>query len=285
MITTTYGHLDTSEPTIKTRKARTARRTNSDKDEDRGSRRRCVLSPWYVFFFRFLIFTNYLQVVYTNTNTTTGMTNAHHHHTLMNDTPNDRQPAQPNNEGCDNNNEWGDEQWQWGGGSRRVVSWGPGMIFCNSFFYFSNNYLQYNVYDCYYVGWQNYIRPKQRQMLFCTQVFLFFVFIHVFSQLSNIFIFSSERRSTKADASQQKYMKAPESQRRPVRTNSSQHRPTKASIGQWGPTKLDESQCRPMKVNTGQQEFMKVSEGRLEWSWWTLCKTFFTFLWYLLMFY
>ena len=124
----------------------------------------------------------------------------------------------------------------------------PRYVFFISFFFFSNDYLQYNAYDYYYIAWQNYIRPKQQQMLFCTQVFLFFVFIHVFSQLNNIFIFSSERRSTKA------------------------------SIGQRGPTKLDESQRGPMKVNTGQQEFMKVSKGRLEQLRWTLCKTFFTFL-------
>ena len=84
-------HLDTSKLAIKTRKARTA------------------TSPWYVFVF-FSIFTNYLQVVYTNT----GTTNAHHH-TLMDDTPNDRWPAQSNNEGCNNINERGDKQWQWGG--------------------------------------------------------------------------------------------------------------------------------------------------------------------------
>ena len=81
---------------------------DSKEDEQRGG-----WAPGMFFSFHFLIFTKYLQVAYTNT--TTGTMNTHHHHTSMNDMPNDRRPAQPNNEGCDNNNEWGDEQWQWGG--------------------------------------------------------------------------------------------------------------------------------------------------------------------------
>ena len=56
--TTTYHDDDNKQlpwhvqTAVKMRKSRTVRRTNSSNDdEDRGSRRRCVLSPWYVFLF------------------------------------------------------------------------------------------------------------------------------------------------------------------------------------------------------------------------------------------
>ena len=70
MMTTTNGHLDSSEPPKWGKQKRTSRRTNGEEDEDRGSRRICVLSPWYVFYpFCFLISTNYLQVAYNNSTT------------------------------------------------------------------------------------------------------------------------------------------------------------------------------------------------------------------------
>ena len=136
-----------------------------------------------------------------------------------------------------------------GGGLRRNTSRGPGMFFLFPFFIFLTT--------TYSTMHTTTIKPAW--LLLCRMAKLYqtqttadvavvlhagiFTLCLCFFQLDNILIFSSERRSTKADPSQQKYMHAYKGPWKPTQTHESQRRPTRTH----------ESQCRPMKVNTGQK--------------------------------
>ena len=243
---------------------------SKDSDEDRGSRCRCVLSPWYVFVF-FSIFTNYLQVAYTK--------HQHHHwHDKCTSPHIDRWHTKWQT--ASTTEQWRVRQHQWVRGRAMAMegAWDATRLEAQvCFFFFLTTTYSTMCTTTTKPAWLLLCRmaklyQTQKKKKTMADVVLHagiftLCFYSCFFKLNNILIFSSERRSTKADPSQQKYMHAYEGPRKPTQTHESQHRPMKANTDPWKPMQANKDPQKPTQAHESQHRPKGIYEGQQRQAW------------------